>query len=36
MTLNSFFGEQEGPFDLELRHIAATVFQEQSQAAVLS
>ncbi|KAI0201560.1 NADH:ubiquinone oxidoreductase intermediate-associated protein 30 [Astrocystis sublimbata] len=29
IMMRSFFGEQQGPFDLELGHIAAAVFQGQ-------
>ncbi|KAI0870288.1 NADH:ubiquinone oxidoreductase intermediate-associated protein 30 [Hypoxylon argillaceum] len=29
IMMRSFFGEQEGQFDLELEHIAAAVFQKQ-------
>ncbi|KAI1109309.1 NADH:ubiquinone oxidoreductase intermediate-associated protein 30 [Nemania sp. NC0429] len=36
IMMRSFFGEQGGPFELELRHIAAAAFQEHSQANVVS
>ncbi|KAI1132792.1 CIA30-domain-containing protein [Nemania abortiva] len=34
IMMRSFFGEQEGAFDLELENIAAAVFQEQPNSAI--